>query len=156
VSAATRWITIVVGLLGGNALAVAILIGAAGGDTERRVVPDYYARAADWDATMAEAAASARLGWRGELVAHGRALELMLRGGDGAPIAGAAVVVRGTPRGNADELHELTLREVAPGRYRGVWPVGRGGLHTLTLAAERGGDRWVADRVIELTATGAP
>ncbi len=176
-SPAVRWISIVVGLLVGNAIAVFVLIGAAGGDTSRRVLPDYYGRAAHWDDRMAEAAASARLGWRGDLVADGRTLELTLRGGDaagapaagapdagaptagaptaGAPIVGATVTVRGTPRGRADEVREVALVEVAPGVYRGRWPGGRGGLHTLELIATRGADRWVADRVTELGAPGA-
>lgn len=155
-SPATRWISIIVGLLAGNAIAVFVLIGAAGGDTERRVLPDYYARAAAWDATMAEAAASARLGWSGVVTARGREVELSLLDGRGAPLSDATVSVRGLPRGRADEVREVALVAVAPGRYRGTWPGARHGLHRLAVVAERGGERWVADRVVELAGTAAP
>ena len=67
-SAGTRWILIVIGLLLGNAVAVVVLIGSAGG-TRGRVLPDYYDRAAAWDDTMAETARSNALGWRGQTLA---------------------------------------------------------------------------------------
>lgn len=40
-SAGTRWIAIVVGLLVVNAVAVAILIAASGGSTKSKVLPGY-------------------------------------------------------------------------------------------------------------------
>jgi len=151
----TRWIALVVGLLVGNVLAVVILIGAAGGDTHRRVLPDYYDRAVAWDGAMAEAETSARLGWRGAVRIRARELELSLVDRAGAPLVGAAVTVRGLPRGHADEPVAVTLTAAAPGVYRGSVPGERAGLHDVAIVAERGGERWVVDRVVEL-GRGAP
>ena len=38
-SARTRWIAIIIGLLVGNAIAVAVLIAASGGASKSRIVP---------------------------------------------------------------------------------------------------------------------
>lgn len=154
-SAGARWILIVVGLLVGNAIAVAVLIGVAGGDTGRRVLPDYYDRAVAWDATMAEARDSVGLGWSGVTRASGRLVEVSLRDRTGAPLTGATVSLRGFPRGRADAISEITLAAGAPGVYRGELPGVYGGLHDLVIVASKGGQRWVDERIVEL-ARGAP
>ncbi len=40
-SARARWITIIIGLLVGNAIAIAILVAASGGGGKSRVLPEY-------------------------------------------------------------------------------------------------------------------
>jgi hypothetical protein len=40
-TARTRWIAIIIGLLVGNAIAVAVLIALSGGTSKSRVLPDY-------------------------------------------------------------------------------------------------------------------
>jgi nitrogen fixation protein FixH len=150
-SAGTRWILIVIGLLVGNAIAVVVLIGSAGG-TSGRVLPDYYDRAAAWDDTMAEAARSSALGWQVQTQARGRTVEVTLRDRAGAPLTGAAVSLRGFPRGNVDATAALDLVATGPGQYRGEWPGAQGGLHDVTIVATRGGDRWIDRRIVELTA----
>lgn len=153
-SAGTRWILIVIGLLVGNAVAVVVLIGSAGGTTGR-VLPDYYDRAAAWDDTMAETARSSALGWSGQTLAHGRTVEVTLHDRTGAPLTGAAVSLRGFPRGDADAIADVELAAVTPGRYRGQWPGAQGGLHDVTIVATRGGDRWIERRIVELAAGAA-
>ncbi len=150
-TASTRWIVIVVGLLAGNALAVAILLAAAGGDTGRRVLPDYYRRAAAWDLTRAEAASSARLGWSCAVRTSGRELELTCRDRSGAPLAGAAVEVQATPRGRADEPIAVRLAPGSGGVHRGSIAGRRHGIHELAISVERADQRWSAVRVVELT-----
>ncbi len=154
-SPGARWIGIIVGLLVGNAVAVAVLIGAAG-STRGRVLPDYYQRAIGWDQTMAEAEASVRLGWTGAVAARGRVIELTVRDPAGAPVAGAAVTVHGVPRGHTDRPTSATLVAAGPGVYRATLPGDRAGLHDLAILVERGPDRWVADRLVELAGTGRP
>jgi len=148
-SAGTRWILLVVGLLVGNAIAVVVLIGAAGG-TAGRVLPDYYDRAAAWDDTMAEAARSSALGWRGQTRARGRTVEVTLHDRVGAPLTDAAVSLRGFPRADADAISDVALVASAPGVYRGQWPGAQGGLHDVAIVATRGADRWVDRRILEL------
>jgi nitrogen fixation protein FixH len=151
-SAATRWIAIVVGLLIGNAVAVAILIKVSGGDTRHRVLPDYYQRAADWDATMHEAQASADLGWRADLAVRGRELTVTVVDRGGAPVTDAAVELTAVPRGRVDATVTAIGVAVAPGVYRVALTGHRGGLHDVALRVVRGGERFVADRLIDVGA----
>jgi nitrogen fixation protein FixH len=149
-SAATRWIAIIVGLLIGNALAVFVLIGVSSGETSRRVLPDYYQRAASWDDTMAEAQASVDLGWRADVQVHGRELTVVLVDRAGAPVTDAAVELTAVPRGRVDATVTVIGVAVAPGVYRVALTGDRIGLHDVALRAVRGGERFVADRLVEL------
>jgi len=153
---ATRWIGGIVLLLGVNVVAGVVLIAAAGGDTARRVVPDYYQRAVAWDQTMAANETSARLGWQITATPAGRALEVTVRDHVGAPVASAVVVVHLVPRGHADEPSEITLTATAAGTYRGLVPGLRLGLHDATITVTRGAEHWRGDRLIELAAGPRP
>ncbi len=157
-SAATRWVGGVIALLVGNALAVAALIGAAGGDTGRRVVPDYYQKAAAWDDVMAASARTARLGWRCQVTARGRTVAVACRDDADRPV-GASATITALPRGRADEAVAVTM-EPADGGFRGVVSGGRHGLHDLTVVVLRGDDRWSGSALVELSSpvppTGAP
>ena len=152
-SARTRWVTIIVGLLVGNAVATGVLIGLSSGQSSHRVLPDYYQRAATWDTTMAEAQASADLGWRVELVNEGRELTLTVVDRSGAPVADAAVELVAVPRGRVDATVSVAAVAIAPGVYRVALTGQRGGLHDVALRVVRGKERFVADRLIDL---GAP
>lgn len=44
-SARTRWIVIIIGLLVGNAIAVAVLIAMSSAESKSRVLPDYSVEA---------------------------------------------------------------------------------------------------------------
>jgi FixH len=152
-SARTRWIGIIVGLLVGNALAVAVLITMSRGEAARRVLPDYYQRAAAWDSTMAEAASSDALGWKVDVAVDGRELTLTATDRAGAALAGATVELVAVPRGRVDATLRSGAVEIAPGVYRVQLLGERRGLHDLNLHLRRGDDRFVADRVIELDRT---
>lgn len=149
-SAATRWIAIIVGLLVGNALSVAVLIRASSGETAHRVLPDYYNRAAAWDTTMAEAQASVDLGWRAEVHVRGRELTLLVFDRAGAPVTDAAVELTAVPRGRVDATMTVIGVAVAPGVYRVALGGHRAGLHDVNLRVVRGQDRFVADHLVEL------
>lgn len=149
-SAATRWICIIVGLLIGNAISVAILIGVSSGDTRHRVLPDYYQRAANWDATMSEAQASVDLGWRADLAVSGRELTLIVIDRSGAPVTDATVELTAVPRGRVDATVKAVAVAVAPGVYRVAVGGHRSGLHDIALRVVRGDQRFVADRLVDL------
>ncbi len=148
----TRWVGIIVGLLVGNAVAVAILLAMSSGETGRRVLPDYYARAADWDTTMIEAQASADLGWRADVAVRGRELTITVVDRAGAPVADAAVELTVVPRGRVDATVRLAAAPIArtPGVYRVALTGDRRGLHDVALRVVRGDERFVADRLVEL------
>ncbi len=152
-SARTRWVAIIVGLLAGNAVATGVLIGLSSGQTSHRVLPDYYQRAATWDTTMAEAQASVELGWRADLVADGRELTLTVVDQAGAPVADAAVELVAVPRGRVDATVAVAAVAIAPGVYRVALTGQRGGLHDVAVRVVRGKQRFVADRLVDL---GAP
>lgn len=153
-SARTRWVAIIVGLLLGNAVAVGVLIGLSTGQTSHRVLPDYYQRAATWDSTMAEAQASADLGWRADLAVEGRELTLTVVDRGGAPVADAAVELVAVPRGRIDATVSAAAVAIAPGVYRVALTGERGGLHDVALRVVRGNQRFVADRLVDLVAPG--
>ncbi len=151
-TARTRWVGIIVGLLVGNALAVAVLLAMSSGQTGRQVLPDYYERAASWDSAMTEAQASADLGWRAEVVVEGRALTITVVDRAGVPVAGAAVELTVVPRGRVDAT--VTSTAVASAREAGVYRVtlagARRGLHDVALRVVRGDERFVDDRLIDV------
>lgn len=65
----TRWIALVVALLLGNVGMVTLLIVAAGPVSARRVLPDYYQRAANYDREIAQHTANRALGWNVQVAA---------------------------------------------------------------------------------------
>jgi nitrogen fixation protein FixH len=155
VSATVRWVGIIVGLLIGNAVGVAVLIATSSGEARRRVLPDYYERAAAWDETMAEAQASVELGWRLDVVVRGRELDVSVVDRAGAPVTDAALEVQVIPRGHVDDRSGGPGVTIAPGVYRVALAGRRVGLHDVALRLERGGQRFVADRLIEIEAPGS-
>ena len=147
-TAAKRWALAIGGLLVGNLAATSVLLGFAHGDTERRVVPDYYRQAAAWDREEAAQEASRALGWRAT-VSLGDAIELAIVDRGGAPVRGARVVVHGHPRGRLDVgLGGVVLDEVAPGRYRAASTVKASGLWDVQINAARAGAAFVDDQVV--------
>jgi len=124
-SAGTKWIVAIVGLLTANLLAMAILIGAAhaGGS---RVLPQYYERAVHYDDAIDQAAKNRALGWRVEATFAGREPRVTVR--DRAGVAIEDVRVDAVPRA------------------RGVRPAG---VYDLTVTAVRGDDRFVEHVVAE-------
>lgn len=153
-TARTRWVAIIAGLLLGNAAATGVLIGLSSGQTRHRVLPDYYQRAVTWDSTMAEAQASAALGWRADLAVDGRELTLTVVDRGGAPVADAAVELVAVPRGRVDATVSAAAVAIGPGVYRVALTGHRGGLHDVALRVVRGSERFVADRLVDLGAPG--
>jgi nitrogen fixation protein FixH len=143
-----RWILIVLALLIGNVIGVGVLIVKAGSATPR-VLPDYYRRAAAFDRTMAEARASAALGWDAAPVVRGDDVDLRLADRAGAPVVGADVSITIDPRGRADRTITATLVETEPGRYRGTIAAGTPGLYLVATTATRGDARFTASATIE-------
>ncbi len=124
-SASTRWIVAIVGLLGGNLLAMALLIGAARSD-QPKIIPEYYDKAVHYDDAIDQAAKNRALGWQvtprwsGEFVAD-------VRDRDGRPLGGAVVTIDKQPRSERQ----------------------RTGVYDLTITVRRGSDVFVQTATAE-------
>jgi nitrogen fixation protein FixH len=126
-TAATRWTLAIVGLLGGNLVAMGLLIGAAHSEAPA-IIPQYYEKAARYDDAIDQAASNRALGWRisprwsrtGDFVAD-------VTDRDGKPLVGAVVTIDKRPRSE----HQ------------------RRGLYDLTITVRRGGDVFVQTTTAE-------
>lgn len=146
-SAATKWIIAIVGLLAGNIAAMIILATIASATTPG-IVPDYYDRAARYDDTIDEAARSRALGWSVEVTIDGGAVEVALRDARASSLDGATVRVSGYPRARATRQFDVMLIAVGQGRYRAALPT-TAGVHDVTVVVERGGERFTAQATVE-------
>jgi nitrogen fixation protein FixH len=144
-----RWILIVVALLAGNVIAVGTLIAKASGEGERQVLPDYYRRAAAWGQTMAEAQASADLGWRAEVADRAGGLTVRVTDRAGLPVTGAQVRIAARHRAHADGGVEAIAVEAEAGHYRVDRELDRGGLWDVDVHVHRGGGAWVRRFTVE-------
>ena len=134
-SAATKWLLAIVGLLVANLIAMIVLttVSMSGGS---RVVPKYYERAVHYDDAIDQATKNVALGWRVDARVVDRVLVVDVLGRDGARIDDARIDVSGAPR--AINARPFTYRT----------PVDAG-IYDLTITVERGGDRFVEQRVAE-------
>lgn len=140
----------VFGLLAMNFAIVATTITLASGDAHFAVEADYYQRAVAWDASRAELARSAALGWRVEVDAATarsatgmRTLTVRLIDREGAPIGGATVDGVAFHHGSAGARAETGFVERGPGVYQADVPLLAAGLHEVRVIAVRGEDRFL-------------
>jgi nitrogen fixation protein FixH len=140
-----RWPLGIAAILGATVAANLVVMRVATDDPSFAVEPDYYRRAVGWDTTMAQARASAALGWRvtpevAPLVSGAPAMvTLAIVDRDGAPLTGAAVTVEALFNARANDRHAATLTEVAPGRYAAPLPLAWVGVWELRVQVRRDG-----------------
>lgn len=134
-SAGTKWLLAIVGLLVANLIAMVVLISVSVSGASR-VVPKYYERAVHYDDAIDQAARNVALGWRVETRFVDRVLVVDVRGRDGARIDDARIDVSGASR----------AVNARPFAYR--TPVDAG-IYDLTVTVERGSERFVEQRVAE-------
>lgn len=109
-------------------------------DPSHAVVANYDARALDWDAQRALAAASAALGWESKVTVEGDALTVQVVDRDAVPVE--LSVVHAVLFHNAEAAHRrrVTLEAVAPGVFRAPASLHRPGKWTVEIEAARGSD----------------
>jgi len=145
-SAKRNWTLAIIGLLGGNLIAMAIIAVVAHRD-QAQIIPAYDVQAANYDATMDEASRSRALGWSASAELHAGAVEVRVRDATGAVLPGARVHVRGYPRAHAIARFDVELVALGDGRYRA--PLRASGWHDLTIVVERGGQAFSQRAVVE-------
>ena len=148
-TAKRQWVLAIVGLLGGNALAMVLLLVSARSGGGAQVIPNYYERAARFDDTLDQAARNRALGWKIAVAIEGDTVTIDARGSTGAPLAGARVRVAGHHRSQVAHGFELEAAAIVPGRHRAVVP-GPIGHHDLTIAVEHGGARFVESATVDV------
>jgi nitrogen fixation protein FixH len=109
-SAGTRWILAIVGLLVGNMVAMGVLMGAARSG-HSQVIPNYYEKGAHYDDQIAQAAKNRELGWSVTPRWNGSAVVADVTDRDGKALAGAKVDVVSLSRkaGQTRGLHDVTV-----------------------------------------------
>ena len=146
-TARRTWTVAIVGLLGGNVIAmISLAVLATNGGTQ--VIPDYYEKGAHYDDEITRTAVSAELGWHASVAFTAGVLEVLVWDAAGKTIDGAVVRVTGFQRAHAGDAVDLTLPMVGAGRYRGPAHE-RLGWHDLTVFAERGAAHYMQHVVVE-------
>lgn len=116
-SPATKWTLAIVSLLGGTVAACVVLIVLASGSGRSRVLPDYYARAADYSASVAAAAKSNQAGWIVTPTLRDGRLQVCIADKGGTPVQ-ADVVAEGYLRLEPTKSLRATLSPTSvPGCY---------------------------------------
>ena len=107
----TRWLLAIVGLLGGNLVAIGVLMGAARDGSSSRVIPAYYDKAVHYNDAIDQAARNRALGWRIEADWQHGAFVARVFDRTGAEIKDARVDIVATPRaqGSNHGLNDLTI-----------------------------------------------
>jgi len=147
-NAGTKWTLAIVGLLGGNLIAMAVLATTAnrGG---AQVIDDYYEKSVHYDDAIDEAARSTALGWSADPTLSADTLEVRVHGASGAPLAGARVRVDGYPRAHASDRFAIDLVAIGGDRYRAHVPGRRTGVHDLTIRVELDGAQFTRRIAVE-------
>jgi nitrogen fixation protein FixH len=114
------------------------------------VEPDYYHKAVNWDSTMAQARASAALGWQVDAALRdwtpqGTTLLVQLADSTGAPLAGADVKVELINNLSPETPVHAAPADAGGGRYESRVVLARPGLWELRLQVRRAGDYFTAD-----------
>jgi nitrogen fixation protein FixH len=140
-----RWPGIIIGFLVLNVCITAALITSAVSDPSYAIEPDSYQKALAWDATQAQMAANARLGWTAagnvssrQDCASLRVLNLKMQDRTDAPIVGANVTIEAFAQTRSAQRLRATLSENDPGEYGASLPFHRNGLWEIRLTAKRG------------------
>ncbi|HVY28940.1 MAG TPA: FixH family protein [Polyangiaceae bacterium] len=148
-STGSFWAWVPVGLLGSMLVGLGSMAYVAVNDPGFALEPNYYDKALHWDRSQAEAAASRELGLKLSLSKPLRLsesgkleLELAITDKSGASYGDAEVKVEAFAVGRASQLHELSLRELAKGRYAAEIDSKTLGLWELRVSVKKDRDHY--------------
>jgi nitrogen fixation protein FixH len=145
---ANRWAYVPALLLAAMLLGLLTLARIAGDDPGFAVERDYYQKASNWNAEMAQQAENERLGWQPELaverLSSGRlGLDLRLRDRSGVPVRDARVSVEAFPNARSAERLTLLLAPRGDG-YTAELPSRSGGVWEFRLSVQAGSHRFTS------------
>ena len=123
------------------------------------VEPDYYKKAIEWDASMAQERANASLRWdvSAQLVTASTAtspgtISVAIADASGQPVSRAQVTIEAMHNARAADRLQAALHETTVGMYTGSLEARRVGEWEVRVIAEQGGRRFTKS----LRVTGAP
>lgn len=153
---ATRWPLAITAVLTVFVAVNVALFRVAGDDPSFAVEPDYYARAVNWDSTMAQARRNHTLGWRlapslGPVSNASAVLRVSLTDSTGNPIEGATVRVAALFNARASAVIHSTLAHDG-GEYVARLPMRHAGLWELRFDVTRGGQHFTATSRLDAVA----
>lgn len=130
----------------------------ANDDPSFAIEPDYYAKAVQWDSTMAQEGRNRALAWQlhpalSEFRDDGAALSVAITDASGRAVRGADVRVSALYVGRAGDVVNVPLSE-GEARYEATLPVRHAGAWELRFEVRRGGDRFTATRRIDVRPAG--
>lgn len=124
-----------------------VLLLVASGDPSFAVERDYYRKGIEWDRTLAQRRANARLGWalscdvrRGGAGLPSSTMTVRLEDAAGVPIPDASISLEAFHNARAAQIVEASLPPAGAGAYRADLALVRPGLWELRFRAVRGED----------------
>lgn len=145
--------TVLVATVVGNLVVMRV----AGNDPAFAVEPDYYRKAVEYDATMAQERANAALGWTATSafapLTDGRdtPLRVTLADASGAAVSDATVRVVAMFNARSGDRLDAVLVPEGDGRYVTTLPVAWAGQWEVRIDATRGADRFTASQRVEVS-----
>ena len=141
---ANRWPVAIVAILSAQVAFGIWMSKIAGNDPHFAVEPNYYARAINWDATMAQSRKDKALGWTAMATfEHGATgpvtVRVALRERSGAPIVADSVTAQALAVAHANVVDTLTFTRSGDS-YTATLPNAAGGLWDFEVRAVRGTD----------------
>lgn len=149
------WPVAIAAILGLTVAANFGVLYVAGHDPSFAIEKDYYTKAVNWDAQMAQERHNAELGWRlvpavSPIDGRGALLSVRLTDAAGQPLDGATLRVSALHNARASSVLEGTLAERADREYAARLPMHRAGQWELRFEATRGGQRFTAVRRVDV------
>ncbi|HEX5044696.1 MAG TPA: FixH family protein [Candidatus Polarisedimenticolaceae bacterium] len=117
-----------------------LLLVVATGDPSFAVERDYYQKGMEWDRTLAQGRANARLGWTLACGVRAGTLSVVLQDRSGTPITGAVLAVEAFHNARAGQVVTGRLVDAGNGAYERQLPIVRPGLWEMRFRAVRGQD----------------
>lgn len=153
-SPAKRWPTIIVAVLATQLVFGVWMARVAGSDPNHAVEPDYYARAVNWDSTMAQARRDRALGWRATTTlsraeGRGAVLQVALVDSLGTALQVDSMHADALAIAHADVIERLMLTPTGAA-YAGRIANAGAGLWEVQVRAVRGTDVFTAKLRTEL------
>lgn len=156
----TRWIAIIIGLLGFSVVTQLTLVIMSARDLSFAVESDYESKAANWDDHQRQESRNRQLGWTTTLTtapssAPGElTISLDLYDRWGKPILDARVAYEACHIARANRILRGELSHIANERYRTTLPIARSGQWEWRLTIDRGEERFT--RTIRLSILAPP